>query len=89
MFRGTLDVRATSITDEMCIAAAYAIAHYAEERGLSEDAIIPSMEEQEMYVSEAVGMKAIEQGVAERKMSAEELEEEVRKRIFKKSTKSF
>jgi malate dehydrogenase (oxaloacetate-decarboxylating) len=91
VFRGTLDVRATSITDEMCIAAAYAIAHYAEERGLSEDAIIPSMEEQEMYVSEAVavGMKAIEQGVAERKMSAEELEEDVRKRIFKKSTKSF
>jgi malate dehydrogenase (oxaloacetate-decarboxylating) len=91
VFRGTLDVRATRITDDMCIAAAYAIAHYAEEQGLSDETIIPSMEEQEMYVSEAVavGMKAIEQGVAERKMSADELEEEVRKRIFKKSTKSF
>jgi malic enzyme len=31
VFRGTLDVRATRITDEMRIAAAYAIARYAEE----------------------------------------------------------
>jgi len=86
VFRGTLDVRATSITDEMCIAAAYAIAHYAEEQGISEVAIIPSMEEQEMYVREAVavGTKAIEQGVAEKRMSAEDLEAEVRKRIIKK-----
>jgi malate dehydrogenase (oxaloacetate-decarboxylating) len=85
VFRGTLDVRATSITDEMCIAAAYAIAHYAEEQGISEDAIIPRMEEQEMYVREAVavGMKAVEQGVAEREMSVEELEVAVRKRIIK------
>jgi malate dehydrogenase (oxaloacetate-decarboxylating) len=85
VFRGTLDVRATSITDEMCIAAAYAIAHYAEEQGISEDAIIPRMEEQEMYVREAVavGMKAVEQGVAEREMSVDELEVAVRKRIIK------
>jgi len=85
VFRGTLDVRATSITDDMCIAAAYAIAHYAEEQGLSETAIIPRMEEQEMYVREAVavGTKAIEQGVAERRLSAEELEAEVRKKIIK------
>jgi malate dehydrogenase (oxaloacetate-decarboxylating) len=91
VFRGTLDVRATRITDEMCIAAAYAIASYAEEKGISEDAIIPKMEEREMYVREAVavGMKAIELGVAEKKMSAEELEEKVRKRIFNKKAKTF
>jgi malate dehydrogenase (oxaloacetate-decarboxylating) len=83
VFRGALDVRATRITDEMCIAAAYAIAQYAEEQGLSEATIIPRMEEREMYVREAVavGMKAIEQGMAEQEMSAEELEAEVRKRI--------
>jgi len=34
VFRGALDVRAT-ITDEMCIAAADAIASYAEEKGMS------------------------------------------------------
>ncbi|MCW3139817.1 MAG: NADP-dependent malic enzyme, partial [Methanophagales archaeon] len=84
VFRGALDVRATCITDEMCIAAADAIASYAEEKGISEDYIIPKMDEREMYVREAVavGMKAIEQGVAEKKMSAGVLEEEVRKRIL-------
>ena len=84
VFRGALDVRATCITDEMCIAAADAIASYAEEKGISEDYIIPKMEEREMYVREAVavGMKAIEQGVAEKKMSAGVLEEEVLKRIL-------
>lgn len=91
VFRGALDVRASGITDEMCIAAAYAIARYAEEKGVSEDYIIPGMDEREMYVCEAVavGMKAIGQGVAERKMSAGELEEEVRKRIFTKMSKTF
>ncbi len=91
VFRGALDVRASGITDEMCIAAAYAIARYAEEKGVSEEYIIPGMDEREMYVCEAVavGMKAIEQGVAERKMSAGELEEEVRKRIFTKMSKTF
>jgi malate dehydrogenase (oxaloacetate-decarboxylating) len=91
VFRGALDVRASGITDEMCIAAAYAIARYAEEKGVSEDYIIPGMDEREMYVCEAVavGMKAIGQGVAERKMSAGELEEEVRKRIFIKKSKTF
>lgn len=86
VFRGALDVRASGITDEMCIAAAYAIARYAEEKGISEDYIIPQMEEREMYVCEAVavGMKAIKQRVAERETSAEELEAEVRKRIIKK-----
>ncbi len=83
VFRGTLDVHATRITDEMCIEAANAIARYAEESGISEEYIIPSMAEKEMYVSEAVavGKKAIEQGVAGEKMSVEELEKEVRKKI--------
>jgi len=84
VFRGALDVRATCITDEMCIAAADAIASYAEEKGISEDYIIPKMEEREMYVREAVavGMKAMEQGVAKRVLSEDELEEEVRARIL-------
>ncbi len=84
VFRGALDVRATCITDDMCMAAADAIARYAEEKGINEGYIIPRMEESEMYLCEAVavGMKAIEQGVAERKMSVEELEEEVRKKIL-------
>ncbi len=75
IFRGALDVRARTITDEMCIAAADALATLAEERGLKEDYIIPSMQEWELYPREAVevGMKAIEQGVARKEWEREEL----------------
>lgn len=75
IFRGALDVRATTITDEMCIAAANALADIAEERGLREEYVIPSMQEWELYPREAtaVGMKAIEQGVARKEWEAEEL----------------
>ena len=66
IFRGTLDVRAKTITDGMCIAAAKELAKVAEEKGLREDYIIPSMGEWEVFPREAaaVGMKAIEEGVA-------------------------
>jgi len=66
IFRGTLDVRARTITDEMCIAAAVEMAALAEENGLSEDYIMPTMDEVDVYPREAaaVAMKAIEQGVA-------------------------
>jgi malate dehydrogenase (oxaloacetate-decarboxylating) len=75
IFRGTLDVRAKTITDEMCIAAATALANFAERKGLNEDYIIPTMDEWEVYVDEAVavGMKAIEQGVARKEMTEEKL----------------
>lgn len=75
IFRGTLDVRARTITDEMCIAAAYELAKCAEERGISEDYIIPTMEEGDVFTREAVavGLKAIDQGVAQQKLSREQL----------------
>lgn len=75
IFRGTLDVRGETITDEMCIAAAYELARCAEEKGISEDYILPTMEEWEVFVREAVavGMKAIEQGVAREKLDGDEL----------------
>src|SRR5512140_3184459 len=66
IFRGTLDVRAKTITDEMCIAAAEEMAKLAEEHGLSQDYIMPTMDEVDVFPREAaaVAMKAIEQGVA-------------------------
>jgi malate dehydrogenase (oxaloacetate-decarboxylating) len=75
IFRGTLDVRASTITDEMCIAAAKAIAATAEDRGLHDEYIIPTMDEWEVFPREAaaVGMKAIEQGIAGRPLAEEEL----------------
>jgi malate dehydrogenase (oxaloacetate-decarboxylating) len=75
IFRGTLDVKARTITDEMCIAAAYELAKFAEEQGLSDEHIVPSMADTEVFVREAVavGMKAIEQGVARENLTREEL----------------
>jgi len=75
IFRGVLDVKAKTITDEMCIAAAMELAKTAEDKGLSEDYIIPSMDEWEVFPREAaaVGTKAIEQGIAEKVLTWEEL----------------
>ncbi len=75
IFRGTLDVMARTITDEMCIAAAMELAKVAEDKGIHEDYLIPTMDEWEVFPREAVavGMKAIEQGVARLKMTPEEL----------------
>lgn len=76
IFRGALDVRAKTITDEMCIAAAEALAKYAEDKGLlSEDYLLPTMSEWEVYPREAaaVGVKAVEQGVARLNLSYDEL----------------
>ncbi|MCL4488135.1 MAG: NADP-dependent malic enzyme [Chloroflexi bacterium] len=74
IFRGTLDVRAKTITDEMCIAAATAMAGMAEEKGLSQDYIMPLMDEWEVFPREAVAvaMKAQEQGIARIALTAEE-----------------
>jgi malate dehydrogenase (oxaloacetate-decarboxylating) len=74
IFRGALDVRATTITDEMCIAAARELAKVAEDKGIHEEYIIPNMDEWEVFPREAVavGSKAIEQGVARFKFTVEE-----------------
>jgi malate dehydrogenase (oxaloacetate-decarboxylating) len=74
IFRGALDIRATKITDEMCIEAAKELAKVAEDNGIHEDYIIPNMDQWEVFTREAVavGSKGIDQGVARVKASAEE-----------------
>lgn len=83
IFRGALDVQATTITDEMCIAAAEALANVAIKKGVTEDYIIPNMTEWEVFPNEAtsVGMKAIEQGIARNVMEEKELYKLVEERI--------
>ncbi len=85
VFRGALQVRARKITDEMCITAAYALARYAEKKGIHEEYIIPTMNEVEAYIEEAIAVaeKAIEQGVARRKVSKQILAEEIRELIIR------
>jgi malate dehydrogenase (oxaloacetate-decarboxylating) len=75
IFRGVLDVRATTITDEMAIAAAKELAACAEERGIHEDYLIPTMDDWEVFPREAVAtaMKAQEQGLALLEKTPEEL----------------
>jgi malate dehydrogenase (oxaloacetate-decarboxylating) len=80
IFRGVLDVRAKTVTDDMCIAAAQELAKFAEERGMHEEDILPRMEEWEVYPREAVAcaLKSIEQGVARIKPSRQELYEKAK-----------
>jgi malate dehydrogenase (oxaloacetate-decarboxylating) len=75
IFRGALDVRARTITDLMCIAAARELAKVAEDKGLTPDYIIPNMEEWEVFPREAaaVGMQAISEGIARIRISRSEL----------------
>jgi malate dehydrogenase (oxaloacetate-decarboxylating) len=73
IFRGALDVRARTITDEMAMAAAESLAGMAEEQGLNPDRILPTMDDWEVFPREAaaVAMKAQEQGVARRETTYE------------------
>jgi malate dehydrogenase (oxaloacetate-decarboxylating) len=65
IFRGTLDVRAHTITDEMCFAAAQALANHVGDK-LDAEHILPDMDDWEVFPSEAaaVAMKAVEQDLA-------------------------
>jgi len=75
IFRGTLDVMARTITDEMCIASARELAKCAEDKGLREDYLLPTMDEREVFPRQAVAvaLKAIEQKVARITLSKDQL----------------
>ena len=66
IFRGTLDVRASDINDEMKVAAAYAIAGLISDDELNADYIIPNPFDKRVAkaVAEAVSKAAIKTGVA-------------------------
>lgn len=74
IFRGTLDVRATTITDGMCLAAADALASMAEEKGLTHEYILPTMDEWEVFPREAaaVAVQAVKEGIAQKPLTYEE-----------------
>jgi len=87
IFRGALDIRAVKITDEMCIAAAEELAKVAEDAGISEDYIIPNMDQWEVFTREAVavGSKGIEQGVSRIKAATEAERSRQAEAIIKKA----
>lgn len=73
IFRGTLDVRGRTITDEMCFAAANALADHVGS-DLAIDHILPTMDDWEVFPREAaaVAIKCQEQGLARKQMTYEE-----------------
>ena len=75
IFRGVLDVKATTVTDDMCVAAAMELARFAEERGIHENDIAPRMEEWEVFPREAVAcaLQCIKEGIARIKPTKQEL----------------
>jgi malate dehydrogenase (oxaloacetate-decarboxylating) len=83
IFRGVLDVRARTISDEMAIAAAEEIARYAEEQGLNDEYIVPTMDEWEVFPREAAAtaLKAQEQGLALLSKNREQLYQEAKTAI--------
>jgi malate dehydrogenase (oxaloacetate-decarboxylating) len=72
VFRGALDVRATTINEEMKLAAAQAIAKVIPEEDLHADYVIPSVFNRRVAesVAEAVAAAAVASGVARRKHGA-------------------
>jgi len=75
ILKGALLVRAKKISDGMTIAAAKSLAKYAEDRGITADNIIATMEEPGVFSYEAadVAMQAIKEGLAKVKMSRDEV----------------
>jgi malate dehydrogenase (oxaloacetate-decarboxylating) len=75
ILKGALLVRARKITDEMAIAAAHAVANFAEKKGINPGYIMPSMQETEVFAVEAadVAMQAIKDGVARVELTWDEV----------------
>jgi len=75
IFRGALDVRARTITDEMCLAAAAELAQCGEDKGMDDEHIVPDMEDWDVFPREAVAvaLKAQEQGLAQISLNRAEL----------------
>jgi malate dehydrogenase (oxaloacetate-decarboxylating) len=83
IFRGALEVRARTISDEMAIAAAMELAACAEERGIDEGNIISTMDEWEVVprIAVATAIKAQEQGLAQLRKTGDQIKEESAARI--------
>jgi malate dehydrogenase (oxaloacetate-decarboxylating) len=75
IFRGVLDVQASSITDTVCIAAAEELAACAARKGLNAEEILPTMDNWEVFprVAAATALQAIKEGLARVVMTEEEI----------------
>jgi malate dehydrogenase (oxaloacetate-decarboxylating) len=76
LFRGVLDVRATTISDGMAIAAARELLAAARERGLAPDRLLPPMSDWRVAarIAAAVGEAAAAEGLAKNPLGRNEAE---------------
>jgi malate dehydrogenase (oxaloacetate-decarboxylating) len=83
VFRGILDARARKITDEIVLAAVRELAARAHDRGLTNEHLLPTMAETEVFphVAAAVAEKAVQVGLARRTRSRAEFLSMARDRI--------
>jgi malate dehydrogenase (oxaloacetate-decarboxylating) len=83
IFRGALDVRARTVTDGMAMAAALELAACARSPGLSEERIVPRMDEWDVYPREAAATAsaAQQEGVAQISKTFEQARTEASERI--------
>ena len=83
IFRGVLDARVRMVNTEILLAAAYEIAEYAEEKGLSENRIMPTLMDIEVYAREAAAVvrAALATGVAREKVDPEEVRRDTEARV--------
>ncbi|MDR0956931.1 MAG: NADP-dependent malic enzyme [Endomicrobium sp.] len=86
VFRGVLDVRASTITDTMCITAAKELASCIPDSKIKPNKILPNMNEWEIFpkVAAAVGIKAIKENIADRKLNYDKIYENA-KLLIKRS----
>ncbi len=75
IFRGALDVRARTISDEMAVEAALELAACAEERGIDDGKIICRMDEWEVVprIAAVTALKAQKQGLAQLSRTRQQL----------------
>lgn len=83
VFRGAIDVRARAITEEMKVAAVYAIAELIDEKDLREDYVVPDAFDPRVApaVAAAVAKVAIESGLARKIVDPEEVRANTAKRV--------
>lgn len=83
VFRGAIDVRARAITEEMKVAAVYAIANLIDEKDLREDYVVPDAFDPRVApaVAAAVAKVAIEKGLARKIVDPEVVRANTAKRI--------
>src|SRR6202167_6032712 len=83
VFRGVLDSRARTITDEIVLAAAKELAHHAQGPGFGPGRILPTMDDRDIfpYVAAAVADTAVAIGVARHRLSHDEFLTRARERM--------